>query len=869
MSVPGSFRRHRVAIASNLALLVAAGRGGRRRDRRPTATASTTRSSTTAASGSPTAATASTAASTSPSPSSTASPSPSRTPSSTSSRTARRCSASTSPAGCLADRPRQGLAARRRDRPAARRRAQVQLAGGTVAVLDPADGPLWAERVDTRRGRARVAALDTESDPVATTAPDAGLAVSQAGEVRRGHRRPTTVVRRFAPLEAGLARTHRRRRSGADLGPRTYVTPSVTGRSRSTPSRAPCRSSAAPTPTCLPAPSCRQPGPDASVGPGRDARRAGRDRPRHRRGHRRRRRRHAARPPPRCASAPAPTAPGPAASAPSPPRATAPSRAGLRPRHRDHRPGLPRQPRRDRPQRPHHGRRVGPRLRPADPPRQLGRLPAQARHETDDKDDNENQDQGDRRPPEAKDDDLGARPGRTTVLHPLDNDTAPAGRLLAIASVQDLKGSDAKVTISPDGQTVQIDLPEGAGPTRFDYTIDDGRSGVSDTATVAGDAALRRRRRPAAAARGLRGPHLAGPGRAAPSTSRCCPTGATRPTATRCRSTRRSRSAATSSGAVARTDLRRPGPLHRAGAQRRRHRATTPSPTASASRSPTSSPSDVQDLKERQAYAGVAEPDVVSGEAGKTVTIRPLANDLPGSDPVNPDGRWSQLAGKVAQVGGARVRTDLVDGTLSFAADQPRTYFLDYDLRYGNAPFDRGRIRVDVKAPDKPPEAPVAMPDSVTLYGQAADAGRRRGQRHRPDRRHPGRPGRGRRPRQRARRRRRRGPLAAHLDPPGPADAQPAAGPLHDQQRQPVGHQGPGRRVVAPGPRRQHPGHRDRPAPWSAPAARSRCRCSTTTSARPATSSTWSPTCPTQRRRRPRRPTARRRRPGADRARRS
>ena len=47
---------------------------------------------------------------------------------------------------------------------------QVQLAGGTLAVLDPAEGTLWAERVDTRRGVDPVTALDTESDPTATTA---------------------------------------------------------------------------------------------------------------------------------------------------------------------------------------------------------------------------------------------------------------------------------------------------------------------------------------------------------------------------------------------------------------------------------------------------------------------------------------------------------------------------------------------------------------------------------------------------------------------------------------------------------------------------------------------------------------------------
>ena len=62
---------------------------------------------------------------------------------------------------------------------------------------------------------------------------------------------------------------------------------------------------------------------------------------------------------------------------------------------------------------------------------------------------------------------------------------APGGRLLAISGVQPPRGSEAEVTVSPDGQTVQVDLPDGAGPTRFDYTIDDGRTGLSDTATAA------------------------------------------------------------------------------------------------------------------------------------------------------------------------------------------------------------------------------------------------------------------------------------------------------------------------------------------------------------------------------------------------
>ena len=108
--------------------------------------------------------------------------------------------------------------------------------------------------------------------------------------------------------------------------------------------------------------------------------------------------------------------------------------------------------------------------------------------ESEDKDDDEDddrEDQGDRRPPKAKDDKLGARPGRTTILHPLDNDTAPSGRLLAIRSVRDVSGADARLAISPDGQTVQITLPnDSVGGASFEYFIDDGRQSVSAHATV-------------------------------------------------------------------------------------------------------------------------------------------------------------------------------------------------------------------------------------------------------------------------------------------------------------------------------------------------------------------------------------------------
>ena len=87
------------------------------------------------------------------------------------------------------------------------------------------------------------------------------------------------------------------------------------------------------------------------------------------------------------------------------------------------------------------------------------------------------------RPPQAKPDDYGARAGRTTVLHPLDNDSAPEGRLLSIVDVDQPTGG-ARVEISPDGQTIVLQLPDKARDTSFDYYIDDGRSNSRPHATV-------------------------------------------------------------------------------------------------------------------------------------------------------------------------------------------------------------------------------------------------------------------------------------------------------------------------------------------------------------------------------------------------
>lgn len=86
-------------------------------------------------------------------------------------------------------------------------------------------------------------------------------------------------------------------------------------------------------------------------------------------------------------------------------------------------------------------------------------------------------------PPVATDDDLGVRPGRTTLLPILDNDSDPDGDVLT-ARVLDGGPSIGDVQSIDNGRGLQIAVPEDAsGAASFAYEIDDGRGGT-DTATV-------------------------------------------------------------------------------------------------------------------------------------------------------------------------------------------------------------------------------------------------------------------------------------------------------------------------------------------------------------------------------------------------
>lgn len=78
-------------------------------------------------------------------------------------------------------------------------------------------------------------------------------------------------------------------------------------------------------------------------------------------------------------------------------------------------------------------------------------------------------------PPVARDDSLGVRPGKTTILAVLDNDTDPDGDVLTISSTTDTTGA---VQLIDGGRALQFTSEPGAsGTASFGYTVSDGRPG--------------------------------------------------------------------------------------------------------------------------------------------------------------------------------------------------------------------------------------------------------------------------------------------------------------------------------------------------------------------------------------------------------
>jgi large repetitive protein len=298
------------------------------------------------------------------------------------------------------------------------------------------------------------------------------------------------------------------------------------------------------------------------------------------------------------------------------------------------------------------------------------------------------------RPPIARDDNYGVRPGRTTVLPVLDNDTDPDGDVLTIPKFTGVPDTTGTIDVIDSGRALQFTPATGATAASFRYTVDDGRGGIAEASVTV---------------------------RIVPETENTAPV-AVRQTAI----------SVESGGTISYNvlaDWRDPDGddiyLDAATPTSADQVRFTPDGfitfqslggetgaknvqfTVSDGKLTTTGTLEV-DVQPAGKLGPVGTPDFATAFRGKQVEISPLAND------VAPDGGALGLLGVSETPSGATVTPNLQKGTVTFASSTVGTYYFKYQLAAGAA-SSVGLVRVDVLPDPTQPQPPIAVKDTAFL----------------------------------------------------------------------------------------------------------------------------------------------------------
>ena len=294
--------------------------------------------------------------------------------------------------------------------------------------------------------------------------------------------------------------------------------------------------------------------------------------------------------------------------------------------------------------------------------------------------------------PEAVDDAFGVRPGRSTVLPVLANDSDPDGDVLTATPVG--RPSNAAVTQAQDGLALRLDVPaDAAGTISVPYTADDGR-GLSDSATATVEvhpwevnSAPEQLTTPTVTVSGTASASLSVLG------SWQDPDGDTAYLVSAQGEGLDVRT--TNEGTVTVRDLQ--------GAPGTRELTVVVSDGRQ-----TASGTVTVDVRAADAQEPVANADHVRVVAGSQAVVSPLDNDS------SPSGEALSLAAIDQTPEGTSATLDRRAGTFTFSAEAAGTYYLDYDVAAGAA-VAKGIVRVDVVEPAEPSVPPVTENDTALL----------------------------------------------------------------------------------------------------------------------------------------------------------
>ena len=294
--------------------------------------------------------------------------------------------------------------------------------------------------------------------------------------------------------------------------------------------------------------------------------------------------------------------------------------------------------------------------------------------------------------PEAVDDAFGVRPGRSTVLPVLANDSDPDGDVLTAAPVG--RPSNAAVAVAQDGLALRLDVPDdAAGTISVPYTADDGR-GLSDSATATVEvhpwevnSAPEQLMTPTVTVSGTASASLSVLG------SWQDPDGDTAYLVSAQGEGLDVRT--TNEGVVTVRDLQ--------GAPGTRELTVVVSDGRQ-----TASGTVTVDVRAADAQTPVANADHVRVVAGSQTVVSPLDNDS------SPSGEALSLAAIEQTPEGTSATLDRRAGTFTFSAEAAGTYYLDYDVAAGAA-VAKGIVRVDVVEPAEASVPPVTENDTALL----------------------------------------------------------------------------------------------------------------------------------------------------------
>lgn len=303
------------------------------------------------------------------------------------------------------------------------------------------------------------------------------------------------------------------------------------------------------------------------------------------------------------------------------------------------------------------------------------------------------------RPPEPQDDDLGARPGRSTVLPVVAlNDHDPDGDIISISKTQYVSGPELEVKIVGGGTQLQAAVPADAeGTAVFRYYVTDGKVNDERWAQVR----LRIRKD---------GQH---------SKPKLMPD--------------RKPQLNVARGATADyylladyydddgDDLTLTEATARGGEVEFRPDGTISFTDSGAGSKVSEIQYTIEDGFDTitgklpvQVVGDTAPPELVpdlaSGVAGTHVVVQPLTNDR------NPEGKDLRLK-SVKVVGddsGTEISRDLESGTFTFTSTKAKSYYLQY-AAYNSSATKTSFIRLDIESPPKDNRPPIAVRDKAVI----------------------------------------------------------------------------------------------------------------------------------------------------------